>query len=67
MAVEKVFNEIFIEITDKAKAFNLALDDTDCNYELQMVDNQIKELEREKNRIIEKYTNYYLVKLMKES
>lgn len=66
MAVEKVFEEIYIEINEKAKAFNLALNDVDCNYELDKVDKEIKELELRKNEIIEKYTNYYLVKAKKE-
>lgn len=66
MAVEKVFHEIAIEIDEKAKAFNLTLCDRDCNNELDEVDREIKELELKKNKIIEKYTNYYLVKAKKE-
>ena len=68
-----MYNEIVIEITAEAKAFNLALDDIDCNRELKEFDEQIsefekkiKELEKMKCKVIEKYTNYYLIKAMKK-
>ena len=66
MAVEKVFQEIAIKIDEKAKAFNLAICDDQCMNELNEIDDQIEELEKQKNKIIEKYTNYYLVKAKKE-